>query len=908
MSKANILIVEDEQIIAMDIQNSLEDSGYQVVGRTDRGEDAITKAGELHPDVVLMDINIKGEMDGIEAAERIRSQFNLPIIFLTAFSDQATLDRARISEPFGYVLKPFNERELISNIEMALYKHGIERKLRESENKFRSVIEHASDGIVLADSLGNIVEWNPAMEQITELKSSDVIGQQAAEVIFHLLPQEKRTIDLRETTIKQWSAAINGGSVNGQHMTENEIETLQGIRRNIQGNKFAIETAQGLMSGVIMRDVTDSKLAKQALNESEYFAHAILNALSSHLAILDKNGVILAVNRGWREFAEENSQMTVNFKTHVGINYLSVCKLASGPNSEEAAAMGQGIYAVINGQAKKFSIEYPCHAPNKKRWFVAHVTRFPGEGPVGVVVAHENITERKLAEEALIVSESQLITHQIELEMQNEQLIQTQTALEDARVRYRDLYELAPVGYLMLREDGLILEANLTAENLIGVARGKLANQMLGHFILPEDQDIFYLCRVQLFETGEPQGCEFRMLENDGSQFWARLEMTITRDADSMPICRAVLSDITKRKLLEQSEYDQRQLSEALRDAATVFNTTLELEMVLDHILDNIGKIASYDAIAILLFESKGIRTVRYRNKFQLEINKNDVSNTQANLINTPILEAMIATRKPYVISNTETDPRWMSMLGMQWIRSFITAPLEIRGRLAGAINLASATPDFFTQEHANRLMAFVSQAAIAMENAQLYEQTKRLSVTDPLTELFNMRYFQDFAKLEFERVRRYSRTLSIAMVDIDHFKIINDTHGHSIGDQVLCEISARIKSSVRAVDVVARYGGDEFIILMPETALNEARQVAERVWRAVAESTIENAGGPISVTLSIGTAEMKKETAGLDELIKCADQALYKAKSSGKNRVEVYSDEEQFYTAGILGVSPVSG
>jgi diguanylate cyclase (GGDEF)-like protein len=194
---------------------------------------------------------------------------------------------------------------------------------------------------------------------------------------------------------------------------------------------------------------------------------------------------------------------------------------------------------------------------------------------------------------------------------------------------------------------------------------------------------------------------------------------------------------------------------------------------------------------------------------------------------------------------------------------------------------------------HIERVMAFANQAAVAIENAQLFEQTKRLSVTDPLTELFNMRYFLDFARLEFERVRRYERTLSIAMLDIDHFKKINDSYGHSIGDLALHEIATRIRNYVRAVDVVARYGGEEFVILMPETNLSDAGQVAERVRGAIADDPIRNKDAAISVTLSLGVAEVDANTKNLDALIKYADKALYAAKANGRNRVACYSPGE---------------
>jgi PAS domain S-box-containing protein len=146
----------------------------------------------------------------------------------------------------------------------------------------------------------------------------------------------------------------------------------------------------------------------------------------------------------------------------------------------------------------------------------------------------------------------ELRVHQIELETQNKELRRTQEELETARARYCDLYDQAPVGYFVLSEKGLILEANLRAATLFGTPRGELLKSALTHLIVPEDQDIYSRHRNQLFKTGEPQVCELRLMKKDGAPFWARVETTAAEAADGAPICRAVLSDITERKRAEE--------------------------------------------------------------------------------------------------------------------------------------------------------------------------------------------------------------------------------------------------------------------------------------------------------------------------------------------------------------------
>jgi DNA-binding LytR/AlgR family response regulator len=145
MEKLNIFIVEDESIVAKDIQNSLTKLGYNVVGSANNGKDAIEKITELRPDLVLMDIMIKGSITGIEVSEKIKEKMNIPVIFLTAYADEGTLSRAKITEPYGYILKPFKEIDLHSTIEMAVYKHQKDAELLKERDFLYSLVENKEE-------------------------------------------------------------------------------------------------------------------------------------------------------------------------------------------------------------------------------------------------------------------------------------------------------------------------------------------------------------------------------------------------------------------------------------------------------------------------------------------------------------------------------------------------------------------------------------------------------------------------------------------------------------------------------------------------------------------------------------------------------------------------------------------
>ena len=193
MNPVNILVVEDEIIVAMDIQSRLRKFGYTVLGLADSGEEAIKKAADDSLDLVLMDIHLKGKMDGVEAAQIIHNIFNIPIIYLTANADESTLDRAKITEPFGYILKPFKEKELKFTIEITLSKHRTEKKLKQNEQWLTTVLKSIGDAVITSDASGTVTFMNPIAEELTGWNYSDAFGKEATEV-FNIAHEETRII------------------------------------------------------------------------------------------------------------------------------------------------------------------------------------------------------------------------------------------------------------------------------------------------------------------------------------------------------------------------------------------------------------------------------------------------------------------------------------------------------------------------------------------------------------------------------------------------------------------------------------------------------------------------------------------------------------------------------------------
>ena len=160
-TKTKILVVEDESIVARDIRNMLLGLGYEVVGVVPSGEEAVALAKETSPNLALVDVMLQGEMTGVEAADFIYSGYNIPVVYLTAYADEGTLQRAKETEPFGYLLKPFEERELQTTVEIALYKFKMEMKLRNRERWLTTILQSVGDGVVATDASGRIQFMNP---------------------------------------------------------------------------------------------------------------------------------------------------------------------------------------------------------------------------------------------------------------------------------------------------------------------------------------------------------------------------------------------------------------------------------------------------------------------------------------------------------------------------------------------------------------------------------------------------------------------------------------------------------------------------------------------------------------------------------------------------------------------------
>jgi diguanylate cyclase (GGDEF)-like protein/PAS domain S-box-containing protein len=227
-----------------------------------------------------------------------------------------------------------------------------------------------------------------------------------------------------------------------------------------------------------------------------------------------------------------------------------------------------------------------------------------------------------------------------------------------------------------------------------------------------------------------------------------------------------------------------------------------------------------------------------------------------------------------------------------EYVRSWMGVPLIMHDAVVGLLTLGSQETAHFTQHHRDLAEAFAAQAVIALENARLYNEAQRMAITDGLTGLFNRRHFFERAEAEFVRARRYHHALSVIMLDVDLFKQVNDAHGHAVGDRALRRIADELRQQLRSIDLLGRYGGEEFAVLLPETDCQNAWRAAERLRASVEALPISVGDTPVRVTISLGVAEADESCRTLDLLLERSDQALYAAKNGGRNRVRLWPPE----------------
>ena len=482
-------------------------------------------------------------------------------------------------------------------------------------------------------------------------------------------------------------------------------------------------------------------------------------------------------------------------------------------------------------------------------------------------IAQHHPSEESRGDKALSPAQAQetlheLRVHQIELEIQNEELRQAQFSLEHQRERYFNLYEMAPVGYVSVSEQGLILQANLTALSLLGRSREQLTKQRFTQFVATQHQDSFYLHRKQLLASRQTQNFELQMVARQARPFWAKLIASVVQ-TDGDDEIRIVLSDISEHKrdelALEQSERALRtsqQQMEIIQSISATGSWTYNL----------VTKEIWGSAEGMHIFGFPAVAGSLPIDRFQACIAEQDRQRVHQSLL------GLINEGGKYDLEFT--------------VIPHDGSPAKITHSVAILETDAQGKP--------LRVLGFVQDIT---KTRMMEERVRQLAFLDPLTSLPNRRLLLDRMGQALAANRRSEAFGALIYLDLDNFKPLNDQHGHGAGDMLLMEVALRLNSCVRAVDTVSRIGGDEFVVLLGDLAGQRARaaeqanNLAEKIRVALARpyllpGGIESEAIEHRCSASIGVVLIEPQHQSVEGLLKWADAAMYRAKEEGRNRI----------------------
>ncbi len=546
--KSKILIIEDELIEAMSFEQSLKSVGFEVVGISSTGKDALDKVAELKPDLVLMDIILKGDMDGIETAAKINENYDIPIVYLTAHPEKSTVDRAKLTSPYGYLIKPVNITVLKNTIDMALYKHRTDQKLKESEERFKASFNQAPVGMVLSGSDRRIFKANK--------KFCDLIGYSNEELQGQLFYELTYDDDL-EISHKAVESLFSG-----------EKEKINLIKRYVHKDGHIIwadvnvvlfhdENQKPLFFISHVQDITQRKKSETALKKSERLLADMFDFLPDATFAIDHEGKVIAWNRALEEmtgYLKEDMLGKGDYEYAIpwyGIRRPILIDLIGDEGSEY---VGKYDFIDKEGQTLKAEVFVPSLYGGRGAYVWVKASKLlDHEGKMyGAIESVRDITDRKDAENRLKRSEQ----------------------------RFRAVAESAVDGIVTTDQNGEILFYNESLGRIFGYSRDELIGANLT-ILMPDRLKDDYLKGLKIYkESGEHRRLgktlKTRGLRKDGTEFSFEMSLSAWRSG-GRNFFTSIIRDITERKKAEEA------LKKSERLLADMFDFLPDATFAIDH-------------------------------------------------------------------------------------------------------------------------------------------------------------------------------------------------------------------------------------------------------------------------------------------------------------------------------------
>ncbi len=450
----------------------------------------------------------------------------------------------------------------------------------------------------------------------------------------------------------------------------------------------------------------------------------------------------------------------------------------------------------------------------------------------------------------------------------------------------RGMLETAATGIYLL-QDGRFKYVNRLFEEISGYKSDELVGTYSLDYAYPEDREAVRAKAIEVLKGQSSLPYEFRLIRKDLETIWVLDRLTSIQYKGKRSVL-GTLMDITERKRIETEGLDYTKQIETLFNIGATVSQTLNLTELLDSVLEKVLGVMEIEAGGIFLLDERNdelvLRTYRGASPgFAKRVERLRVGEGftgQAAL-----------SRKLLIVEDVAADRR-LRRVGAKrkGIRSLAAVPIMAKEKLLGVMDVGSYRPRKFPDREVKLLGTIANQIGMAIDNAQLYERALELAFTDGLTGLYNRRYLMEQIEREVSRAERSKRPLSLIMIDLDELKAINDRFGHHEGDGILKGLGSIIKVNTRASDVAARWGGDEFMLLTPETGSKSARKISERIRAQVERYRTKIDGKEVRISISIGIASYPAHASEVTQLLQRVDEAMYSAKRGGKNQLYVFS------------------
>lgn len=680
--KARIMVVEDESIVAEDIKTSLENMGYTVPAVCSTGAEAVRKADELRPDLVLMDIMLKEKMNGITAAGQIRSLFNVPVIYLTAYADDKTLERAKLTEPFGYIIKPFEDRELKGAIEIALYKSSIERKLKESREWLFVTLKSIGDAVIATDTEGRVIFMNPVAMDLTGWKEGEAIARDVEEV-FNIV--NEYTGEKVECPAKK---VLREGKIVGL-ANHTILIAKDGKKIFIDDSGAPIRGEDGNITGVVMvfRDISERKHTQNALAESEERYNNLFENAHDMIQSVSPDGKFIFVNRAWLNI------MSYTEAELAGLSIFDILRPDTIPHcmevfkkvmSGEPANNIEAVFVTKTGQ--EITVEGNV------------ISRFKDGAVIATHGIFRNITERKKGADAI----------------------------EKAAHEWRNTFDSISDFVSVFDTDSRFVRVNRALAAYLGIEPGELIGRYC-HEVFKTPASSKNGCLMQkALETGKTMTAEKRY-ENIDIPLLVTVSPIIDengRITGSVHIAK----DITALKQTEEKLKEESNISSSLLNIFETLNSSLDEKQLIKNVMNIVPKYLKCNRVSILLYDKdlSGFIAAGYYGFGPEEERR--LSSRTFKEGDFPAIDAVL--KRKQVIVNNAKDYKQLSkdFVEMFGIESAALMPIVAGGKVQGMIMGGYRHIKPMKARDEALLKGLVDGIGIALHNSRLYkESTARL-------------------------------------------------------------------------------------------------------------------------------------------------------------------------------------